>query len=153
MNLHRRQLRQRWLLALGVVAVFVHLLASPLMARAMAQVGHPGGLDRFAMALCTTPPHGAADATEAVDATTESASPAGHHHAATAEATQDHAPADHRCCDLCGACSAPAAPGHSAAPLPSAQAAGPAARSLDSGLLLRHAAHAPHAPRAPPGNV
>lgn len=148
MNLHRRQLQQRWLLALGVVAVLVHLLATPLMARAMARTGQPSGLDRFAMALCTTAPRAHDAAGDAFSAPTGAVA-----HAHADAATHDHTPADHRCCDLCGACNTPAATGHGATLLPAAPAAGLVAGSVDAGLPPRHAAHAPHAPRAPPSNV
>lgn len=168
MTVHQRQLRKRWLLALGVVAVIVHMFAGALMAGAMVRGGQPPALAGFAMALCTTPARPAtltaavADGLPASLPGTAAAPPNAAHHgdahagswaiAHTANSDHDHG-AQHRCCDLCGACNAPVATGGSAtaiAALETPPSPSPRPR-LD--LAPRHEAHASQAPRAPPFTV
>lgn len=171
MTVHQRQLRKRWLLALGVVAVIVHLLAGALMAGAMVRGGQPPALAGFTMALCTTAAQPPALTAATVDATRASvhgaavgapvrvahhsdahASPPATATAQTADADHDHG-APHRCCDLCGACNAPAAAGGPPMAIAAADAAPAPATRASLAVAPRHEAHASQAPRAPPATV
>lgn len=121
--------KHRWLLALSVVAVLIHVFASPLMARAT-----DGEFPAFGGAICTA--QGTVDASSLI---------------ADGEGPGDSAPAaEHRGCDLCGTCNAPAlqAPDATRAPLRDAGSATPCPPA-SAPPALRLADRAPP-PRGPP---